>query len=83
MHIYVLRDGMEQEEWDAKITRAMDLLYEKGQELGGMVSGEHGIGVAKRTYMEKSLSAGEIRLMAEVKRVFDPEGILNPGKVVE
>lgn len=83
LHIYVLRDGMEQEEWDAKITRAMDLLYEKGQALGGMVSGEHGIGVAKRTYMEKSLSAGEIRLMAEVKRVFDPEGILNPGKVVE
>lgn len=82
LHIYVMRDTMAQEEWEEKLPRAMDLLYERGRELGGMVSGEHGIGVAKRPYMEKSLSEDEIALMARMKSLFDPAGILNPGKVV-
>jgi glycolate oxidase len=82
LHIYVLRDGMAQSEWEDKLPRAMDLLYERGRKLGGMVSGEHGIGVAKRPYMEKSLSPDEIALMARTKSLFDPAGILNPGKVV-
>lgn len=82
LHIYVIRDGMAGDEWMPKMSRAMDLLYEKGHELGGLVSGEHGIGIAKRAYMKKSLSAGELALMARLKQVFDPAGILNPGKVV-
>lgn len=82
LHIYVIRDSMPEDEWEEKLARAMDLLYERGRELGGMVSGEHGIGVAKRPYMEKSLSDVEIALMARLKSVFDPAGILNPGKVV-
>lgn len=82
LHIYVLRDGMATDDWSLKLPRAMDLLYEKGRELGGLVSGEHGIGIAKRAYMRKSLSAAELTLMARLKQVFDPAGILNPGKVV-
>jgi len=82
LHIYVLRDGMEEDEWSGKLLRALDLLYGKGAQLGGLVSGEHGIGSAKREYMKKSLGAAELALMAQLKQVFDPTGILNPGKVV-
>ena len=50
--------------------------------LGGLVSGEHGIGAAKRKYMFKNLSPTELDLMRKLKQVFDPLVILNPGKVV-
>ena len=82
LHIYVLRDGMSTGDWERKLPKAMDLLYEKGDALGGLVSGEHGIGLAKRKYMARNLSGGELALMSRLKKTFDPEGILNPGKVV-
>jgi glycolate oxidase len=82
LHIYVLRDGTAGDEWERKLPQALDSLYEKGHELGGLVSGEHGIGVAKKKYMARSLSGGELALMARLKKAFDPSGILNPGKVI-
>ena len=59
----------------------MDLAYDKAAELGGMVSGEHGIGSAKLSYLEKSMGQVTMDLMRGVKRAFDPKGLLNPGKV--
>ena len=82
LHIYVIKDSIPDDEWEKRLEKAMDLLYEKGQELGGLVSGEHGIGYAKRKYMLKNLSPGEIAVMRKMKAIFDPQGILNPGKVV-
>ena len=49
--------------------------------LGGTLSGEHGIGIAKRPYMNIALGEANLNLMRGIKRVFDPEGILNPGKI--
>jgi glycolate oxidase len=46
-----------------------------------VVSGEHGIGIVKKKYLAESLPAAQIRLMRGVKKVFDPDGILNPGKI--
>lgn len=82
LHIYVIRDGKPEEVWEAKRDLAMALLYEKGHELGGLVSGEHGIGYSKKKYMRSTLSGEEIELMEILKRSFDPLNILNPGKVV-
>ena len=59
----------------------MDAAYAKCAELGGQVSGEHGIGYAKKRYLRESAGDLAIGLMDGIKRVFDPKGILNPGKV--
>jgi len=49
--------------------------------LGGSISGEHGIGYVQKEYMPIALSEIELKLMREIKRVFDPKNILNPGKM--
>jgi FAD/FMN-containing dehydrogenase len=51
------------------------------QRHGGSISAEHGIGLVKRPYLESTRSAAEIALMRGVRQVFDPNGILNPGKL--
>ncbi len=80
LHIYVLRDKLSDAEWQKKLNCAMDLMYKKAGELGGQVSGEHGIGHAKMTYLRQSLGDDVLELMKGIKAVFDPNGILNPGK---
>ena len=59
----------------------MDRVYSKAAERGGQVSGEHGIGVAKINYLRKSVGPVNMRLMQDIKKAFDPNLILNPGKV--
>ena len=59
----------------------MDKVYEKATECGGLISGEHGIGHGKMDYLAKSVGAVNMRLMENIKKVFDPNMILNPGKV--
>ena len=82
LHIYVCRDELAEEEWKRKVARVMERLYAAARELRGEVSGEHGIGHAKRTFLRESLGEKQIGLMRGIKQVFDPNGILNPGKVM-
>lgn len=56
-------------------------IYGKAAELGGLISGEHGIGSGKIDYLEASVGKKQMQLMEGIKRVFDPNMILNPGKV--
>ena len=56
-------------------------MYEKAEELGGLVSGEHGIGYAKKDFLKKQYGETPIALMQGIKKVFDEKNILNPGKV--
>ncbi len=83
LHIYVLRDELPEAEWQQKLAKAMDLMYKKAHELEGKVSGEHGIGHAKREYLVQSLGEESLALMRGIKAVFDPNNILNPGKVYQ
>jgi len=82
LHVYVCRDGMAGEEYEQKLKVCMDAMYKKAHELGGEVSGEHGIGHAKAGYLLEYLSPGEAEVMRAVKTALDPKGIMNPGKVI-
>lgn len=82
LHIYVCKDSLEQEEWVNKLNAIMNSLYEKAKELGGKVSGEHGIGHAKIKHLEESSGELFMQLSKGIKATFDPKNILNPGKVV-
>ena len=61
--------------------RAVDAIFDKTIELGGRISGEHGIGTSKREYIHKNLEAEAIQAMQAIKRAWDPNNILNPGKI--
>jgi FAD/FMN-containing dehydrogenase len=66
------------------VTRAADAelkLFKEVVRLEGVISGEHGIGLAKRPFMRLGLSSVELALMGRLKKAFDPNGILNPGKI--
>ncbi|MBS4960380.1 MAG: FAD-binding oxidoreductase [Clostridiales bacterium] len=81
VHVDIARDKLNEEDWKAKNNGAQAEMYKKAVELGGMVSGEHGIGHGKIDYLKESLGETSIRLMQGIKDTFDPNGILNPGKV--
>lgn len=82
LHIYACRDGLEEEVWKVAVAQVMDELYSAAREMQGEVSGEHGIGHAKRGFLCESVGERQMQLMRGIKAAFDPNGILNPGKVV-
>ncbi len=83
LHAYMLRDDLTQEEFEKRMYYAMDKVYTKADELGGQVSGEHGIGYAKKPYLKNSLEPELLALMNGIKKAFDPKNILNPHKVFQ
>lgn len=82
LHIYLCKDELNEEEWEDKKKEAFNLMYVKSLEFGGLISGEHGIGLDKKSYLLNHLGVEQINLMKGIKQVFDPNGILNPGKVI-
>jgi glycolate oxidase len=72
-----------EEEWKAKFEPVRRELYEDCKLRGGMITGEHGVGVVKKRYIPFVLSEEEIALMKGIKAHFDPNNILNPGKIID
>ncbi len=60
---------------------AVEALFDFTLELGGTISGEHGVGITKAPYLSKEIGSVELDLMKRIKDLFDPRGILNPGKI--
>ena len=81
LHIYICRDALSDADWEKVKSACFDKMYEKAVELGGLVSGEHGIGYAKKEFMRRQYGQTPIALMQGIKKVFDEKNILNPGKV--
>ncbi len=81
LHIYICRDGLEEAQWKEKLSQVFRQMYQKAAQLGGQVSGEHGIGYAKKEYLKNSLGDAQIELMRGIKKVFDPKNLLNPDKL--
>lgn len=82
LHIYICRDKLDDNIWKQTLERAFDALYSKAGELNGLISGEHGIGFAKKRYMSNLLGETQIRIMRGIKASFDPNNILNPDKIL-
>ncbi|MDD3171700.1 MAG: FAD-binding oxidoreductase [Bacilli bacterium] len=82
LHIYICKDDMAEEEWPTLLANVFDEMYKKAKEVGGLVSGEHGIGYAKKKYLADILGPTQVELMKGIKNVFDPNNILNPNKII-
>ena len=82
LHVNILRDDLGLEEWERMLPSAIRELFQEVVRLGGTLSGEHGIGWVQRGYMDLACSPAQLDLMRTIKAVFDPQGILNPGKVL-
>lgn len=83
LHVYVLRDNLTKEQWDKKLKDVFECMYKKSVELNGLVSGEHGIGFAKKPYLFEQYGEEYMELMKNIKLAFDSKNILNPGKVCQ
>ena len=81
LHIYCCSNELEEDEFKRRVKALMDKCYAKCTEFEGQVSGEHSIGHAKKEYLRQSVGDTAYSLMGAIKNVFDPDGILNPGKV--
>jgi glycolate oxidase len=78
LHPLIMTDLRNKEEM-ARIDKALEEMYEAAMGMGGTLSGEHGIGIAKKKFMPMEFSQSAIEIMRGIKRVFDPNNILNPG----
>ena len=84
LHINVLKpDGLEDAEFIVQCEQVTKLLAASLKRHEGSISAEHGIGLVKKGYLESTRSAAEIEVMRGIKRVLDPAGILNPGKLFD
>ena len=81
LHIYQCSNDLEEEEFKKRVDKYFNVLYKRATEIGGLVSGEHGIGRGKIKYLRECLGDTTMDLMYGIKKVFDPNLILNPGKV--
>ena len=82
---YMHQDGewIEIENWEEKYQIARDELHELGKKYKGICSGEHGVGIVKKEYIKSFLEPEQLELMRGIKKVFDPDWILNPGNIFD
>ncbi|HNS14141.1 MAG TPA: FAD-linked oxidase C-terminal domain-containing protein [Syntrophorhabdaceae bacterium] len=82
LHPAILTDISNKDHYDRSV-KAMDEIIEGAVELGGVLSGEHGIGLEKQKFLKRQLEPAVIEMMKKVKALFDPNNIMNPGKIWE
>lgn len=82
IHVNIIKKDISDDDWNNKVPGVIEELFREVVILGGSISGEHGIGWVQKNYLPLALSPVEIELMRKIKEVFDPRGILNPGKVL-
>ncbi|MBS1493851.1 MAG: FAD-binding protein [Bacteroidetes bacterium] len=81
VHVNILKDKTDNETWEKNIDPAIRKIFELTVALGGTISGEHGIGYSQKNYLDIAIKENELNLMKDIKKVFDPNGIMNPGKI--
>ena len=81
LHINIIKGDMSDQKWDLELKDAIREIFTLTKDLGGTISGEHGIGFVQKDYIDIVFSKKEIELQKGIKNLFDPKNILNPGKI--
>lgn len=81
VHVNILKDKLDDKTWESNLETAIKEIFRLTVSLGGTISGEHGIGYSQKNYLPIALSNKELELMKNIKKTFDPNNIMNPGKI--
>ncbi|MBI4369933.1 MAG: FAD-binding protein [Elusimicrobia bacterium] len=81
LHANIIQGDLPESEWQALTASAIPEIFRQTVALGGQISGEHGIGYVQKNYLPIGIGPLELVLMKSIKKIFDPHGILNPGKI--
>ena len=81
LHVNIIKGEMTDENWNTEVTKGIREIFELTVSLKGTLSGEHGIGYVQKNYMDIAFDKTQLQLMKGIKSIFDPNGILNPGKI--
>ena len=82
LHVNIVKGTMSDADWNTKLPIGIRRLFKEVVRMGGTLSGEHGIGLVQQEYMDIAFNKVQLGLMKQIKQVFDPNGILNPGKIL-
>ena len=83
LHVNILKDGLTNHQWDVVLNKAIREIFQLCIKLGGTISGEHGIGFVQKKFMDIPFEPSNLELQKKIKKIFDPNNILNPGKVFD
>jgi len=81
LHVNIIKGDLSDENWNTEVPKGIREIFELTVCLKGTLSGEHGIGYVQKNYMDIAFSKAHLELMERIKHVFDPNNILNPGKI--
>lgn len=81
LHVNIIKGNLTERQWEQELPKAIREIFQLTVSLGGTLSGEHGIGHVQKNYMDIAFDTTTIDLMRKIKQLFDPKGILNPGKL--
>jgi glycolate oxidase len=81
LHVNIIKENISDDDWNTKVPLGIREIFKLCVELGGTISGEHGIGYVQKNYMDIAFNQTQMDLMKGIKNLFDPNGILNPGKI--
>lgn len=81
LHVNIIKNNMSDEQWEKILPEGIREIFQLCVKLGGTISGEHGIGWVQKEYMDVAFTEKSRELQKQIKSVFDPNGILNPGKI--
>jgi len=81
LHVNIIRDNLTDEEWNVRVPQGIREIFQLCVRLGGTISGEHGIGLVQKDYIDIAFNKVQIDLQKGIKRLFDPNNIMNPGNI--
>jgi glycolate oxidase len=82
LHVNIIKGALTDDQWNNELPLAIREIFTLTVKLGGTISGEHGIGLVQKSYMDIPFTNVSLQLMRDIKKIFDPNNILNPGKIL-